>query len=166
MAPTQLDELILHNRNLYGSHPFYLDTRYYEVDQEKGTYELVTGSKTDYSREYASFSHGVFLRNAHGQEVLLRPETLTWRLLGGSIDLYFYSGPSQVDVTKSYQTSTVGLPAMQQYFAFGFHQCRWGYTSWSDLEDVVDNFEKFDIPLENIWYAGDIEPSSWLLNAD
>jgi alpha-glucosidase len=62
-----------------------------------------------------------------------------------------YAGPTQKDVTKAYQISTVGLPAMQQYFTFGFHQCRWGYENWSMVEEVVDNFAKFGIPLENIW---------------
>jgi alpha-glucosidase len=52
---------------------------------------------------------------------------------------------------KTYQTSTVGLPAMQQYFAFGYHQCRWGYANWSQLQDVVNNFAKFSLPLDTIW---------------
>ena len=138
-------------RNIYGTHPFYLDTRYYEVDSKQGTYTLLTTNETDQSKEYTSFSHGVFLRNAHGQEVLLRPEGITWRTLGGSIDLYFYSGPTQADVTKSYQTSTVGLPTMQQYYTFGYHQCRWGYQNWSVMADVVSSFAKFQIPLETIW---------------
>lgn len=121
------------------------------MDSEHGAYNLVTTNETDQLKEYISFSHGVFLRNAHGQEVLLRPEGITWRTLGGSIDLYFYSGPTQVEVTKSYQKSTVGLPAMQQYFTFGYHQCRWGYQNWSEMADVVASFAKFEIPLENIW---------------
>ena len=81
----------------------------------------------------------------------MNPEGLKWRTLGGSIDLTFYSGPSQADVTKNYQLSTIGLPALQQYFTFGFHQCRWGYNNWTELEEVVSNFEKFEIPLETIW---------------
>ncbi len=91
------------------------------------------------------------MRNAHAHEVLLRPSNITWRTLGGNIDLYFYAGPTAKDVTSSYQQSTVGLPAMQQYFAFGYHQCRWGYQNWTVLQEVVDNFKKFDIPLETIW---------------
>jgi hypothetical protein len=35
--------------------------------------------------------HGVFSRNAHGQEVVMNPEGLKWRSLGGSIDLTFYN---------------------------------------------------------------------------
>lgn len=136
--------------NEYGTHPFYLETRYYEVSSNGG-YNLVTDEDTDRSKEYISLSHGVFLRNAHGQEVLMRPSTITWRTIEGSIDLYFYAGPSQAEVTQSYGTSTVGVPAMQQYFAFGYHQCKWGYTGWANLEEVVANFSKAGIPLETIW---------------
>lgn len=55
--------------NLYGTHPMYLETRYHN------------GS--------ASTSHGVYARNAHGQEWLLRATNITYRTLGGSFDFYF-----------------------------------------------------------------------------
>ncbi|KAL8653002.1 MAG: hypothetical protein Q9226_004018 [Calogaya cf. arnoldii] len=137
--------------NIYGSHPFYLDTRYYEVDESTGNLTLVTSNETDAMADYVAYSHGVYSRNAHGQEILLRPTNITWRLLGGSIDLYFYAGPTQPEVTTAFQTSAIGLPAMQQYFTFGYHQCRWGYANWSQLQEVVDTHERFGIPLENIW---------------
>ncbi|PYH96809.1 extracellular alpha-glucosidase aglu [Aspergillus ellipticus CBS 707.79] len=137
--------------NIYGQHPFYLDTRYFKANEKNGTYTPVKSSEANASQEYVSYSHGVFLRNSHGLEVLLRSQNLTWRTLGGGIDLTFYSGPTQADVTKQYQLSTVGLPTMQAYHTLGFHQCRWGYTNWSELADVVSTFEKFEIPLEYIW---------------
>lgn len=130
--------------NIYGTHPIYLDTRYFV----NGEY---VGSATDPSLEYDSFTHGVFLRNAHGQEVLLRQTGITWRALGGSIDLYFYAGPTAAEVIAEYQQSTVGLPAMQQYWTFGYHQCRWGYKGWDNLRDVVNEFSRSKIPLETIW---------------
>lgn len=135
---------------MYGTHPFYLDTRYYEID-DQGNRTPVSSDEGDPGKDYTSYSHGVFLRNAHGQEVLTGAQNLTWRTLGGSIDLTFYAGPTQPEVTKNYQMSTIGLPAMQQYFTFGYHHCRWGYSNWSMVEDVVANFERFEIPLENIW---------------
>ncbi|KAL3420941.1 glycosyl hydrolase family 31 [Phlyctema vagabunda] len=138
------------DRNIYGDHPFYLDTRYYEIDDTTGDLSYAANA-TNSSAQYISYSHGVYLRNAHGQEVLLRPSNITWRTLGGNIDLYFYAGPTQDIVSKAYFKSTSSLPAMQQYFTFGYHQCRWGYANWSDLQDVVDEFSKFGIPLENIW---------------
>ncbi|KAI9741612.1 MAG: hypothetical protein M1835_003093, partial [Candelina submexicana] len=137
--------------NVYGSHPFYLDTRYYEVDSASGSLSLVTSNETNPSANYTSYSHGVYLRNAHAQEILLRAENITWRTLGGSIDLYFFPGPSAVEVTKSYQHGAIGLPAMHQYFTLGFHQCRQGYKNWTQLQEVVDNFERFEIPLEVLW---------------
>ena len=121
------------------------------MDSATGNLTLVNTDETNATNDYASYSHGVYNRNAHGQEILLRPSNITWRQLGGSIDLYFYAGPTQPEVTKAYQTSSIGLPAMQQYFTFGFHQCRWGYANWSQVEDVVNSYAKFSIPLENIW---------------
>ena len=135
--------------NIYGSHPVYLDTRYYEDD--RGNLTLFTGNQSDKNTKYTSYSHGVYLRNAHGQEILMRPDNITWRTLGGSIDLFFFDGPSAPEVLTQYQSSATDFPAMQQYFTLGYHQCRWGYSSFSELQQVVDDFAKFDIPLECIW---------------
>ena len=98
-----------------------------------------------------SIAHAVYYRNAHAHEILLKPDNITWRTLGGNIDLYFYSGPTVSEAAMQYQTSTIGLPAMQQYWTFGYHQCRWGYNNWSETEAVVRNMEKFEIPLEVQW---------------
>jgi alpha-glucosidase len=140
------------DQNIYGVHPVYLDTRYFTTDQKtKKPVYVATDKAFDFESEYTSYTHGVYLRNAHAQEVLLRSSKLTWRALGGTIDLFIYAGPTADATIRSYQESAVGLPAMQPYYAFGFHQCRWGYTGWEDLQEVVDNFAKFDIPLETIW---------------
>lgn len=121
------------DRNIYGSHPFYLNTKYIE---QKGS--------------WTSSSHGVYLRNAHGQEILMHDRNVTWRTLGGELDLYFFAGASQPDVTQQY-LQQIGLPVMQQYWTFGYHQCRWGYANWSMTEEVVDTFAKFELPVETIW---------------
>lgn len=96
-------------------------------------------------------AHAVYYRNAHAHEILLQPNTLVWRTLGGNVDLYFYAGPTVEETAKQYQTSTIGLPAMQQYWTFGYHQCRWGYNNWSETEAVVRRMEDFRIPLEVQW---------------
>ncbi|RPA92293.1 hypothetical protein L873DRAFT_1710738 [Choiromyces venosus 120613-1] len=122
------------DENLYGSHPFYYEHRYDT---------LKDGSRKGYA-------HGVYLRNLHAQDILLRKKSLTWRTIGGMVDLTFYSGPTPADVIADH-VKTVGLPAMQQYWTFGFHQCRWGYYNISDLENVVKTYRDFNIPLETIW---------------
>lgn len=137
--------------NIYGSFPVYYDTRYYETDGESGNVTYVPWNATTADGNYTSSTHGVYYRNPHGMEILLKPEGVTWRTIGGNLDLYFYAGPTVEDVAKQVQSSTFGLPTMQQYFTYGYHQCRWGYNNVSDLEDVVNNFTAFQIPLENIW---------------
>lgn len=138
------------DENIYSVHPIYHDTRYFTKDPTSGNLTYVANA-TDVSEEYVSYTHGVFNRNAHAQEVLLRERNITWRALGGNIDLFFYSGPNAETLVQSYQRTTVGYPAMQQYWTLGYHQCRWGYQNWTVLQDVIDNFKKFNIPLETIW---------------
>ncbi|KAK5144273.1 hypothetical protein LTR04_001631, partial [Oleoguttula sp. CCFEE 6159] len=117
--------------NLYGTHPMYLETRY--------------------NNGSASSSHGVYARNAHGQEWLLRSDNVTYRTIGGSYDLYFLSGPTPKEVIRQYQGGVVGLPQMQMYWTFGFHQCRWGYQNWTVLQEIVDGYANAGIQLETIW---------------
>ena len=136
--------------NIYGSHPFYLETKYYEVNTTDGKLYPVTDTANDTNAEYVSRSHGVYMRNAHAQEVLMHDTNITWRMLGGEIDMYFFSGPSQADVISQY-LNQIGLPVMQQYWTFGYHQCRWGYQNWTMNQEVVDNFARFEIPLETMW---------------
>lgn len=33
----------------------------------------------------------------------------------------------------------------------GYHQSRWGYKSYEEIERVVDLFETYDIPLDGVW---------------
>ena len=67
---------------------------------------------------------------AHGQEWLLRNQTVTFRAIGGSFDLYFLSGQnddgtsSALKTISQFQNECVGLPAMQMFWTFGFHQTR------------------------------------------
>ena len=138
------------DRNLYGTHPVYYDTRYYET-AGGGTSKYVPWTKASSGSSYSSMTHAVYYRNAHAHEILLKPDTITWRTLGGNIDLYFYAGPTVEEAAKQYQTSTVGVPAMQQYWTFGYHQCRWGYNNWSETEAVVRRMEEAKIPLEVQW---------------
>ena len=135
--PNNIDE------NLYGHHPVMLATRYHNSTKDSKT--------TTTSR-----SHGVFLRNSHGMDILLRPnhmDKVIYRTIGGSIDLFFYSGgetASAHNVIQSYIKS-IGLPAMQQRWTLGFQQTRWGISNVSMMADIVDKYRKANIPLETVY---------------
>jgi len=87
--------------NLYGSHPFYMEIR-------------------------NGVAHGVFLKNSNGMDVQLEEDRLTYRILGGVIDLYFFMGPTPQDVIKQYW-EVIGMPALPPFWSLGWHQCRYGY---------------------------------------
>lgn len=71
-------------------------------------------------------------------------------MLGGPIDLFFFAGPTPLDVIQQY-TGIIGRPAMFDFRILGFHQSRYGYKNISKIEEVIKRFEEEKIPLDTIW---------------
>ncbi|KZT68499.1 glycoside hydrolase family 31 protein [Daedalea quercina L-15889] len=125
------------NENMYGSHPIYMEHRYNETSKK-------------------ALSHGVFHFSAAGSDTLLATppsspvSLIQYRAVGGTLDFYFFSGPSPQDVIEQYG-KLIGLPTWQPVFGLGFHLCRWGYTNISETMEQVTRMREANIPLEVMW---------------
>jgi alpha-glucosidase (family GH31 glycosyl hydrolase) len=109
--------------------------------------------------------HSLFLMN-NSSEIWVDIETLEsesfqknkltkWTTSGGVLDFYFFS---DYDFSINYYklsllTGFANLPAI---FTLGYHQCRWGYLSQKDLEDIDQKMNFYEIPYDVIWLDIDV----------
>ncbi|KAK9234319.1 glycosyl hydrolases family 31-domain-containing protein [Lipomyces kononenkoae] len=122
-----IDQGTTRKNNAYGSHPVY--------------YELRNG-----------LVHGVFLRNSNGMDIALVPGQITYRVIGGVLDFYVFTGPTPAGALDQY-TSIIGKPAFVPRWTLGFHQCRYGGTwvSTQGIKDTVDSLQQAGLYLDTVW---------------
>ncbi|KAN0082905.1 glycoside hydrolase family 31 protein [Tylopilus felleus] len=130
------------DENLYGVHPIYIEHRFNDTTNK-------------------SSSSGVLLMSSSGGDIFLQtpPNSnvsfVEYRMIGGILDFYFFSGPTPSEVIAQYG-AIIGYPMWQPAWAFGFHLCRWGYTDIWELKDVVQEMRAANIPQEVQWVDIDL----------
>lgn len=70
---------------------------------------------------------------------------------GGNLDYYFLAGPEMTSVVEAY-TYLTGTTPLPQRWSLGYHQSRFGYETLQDVEEVTDNFIRYDIPCDVIHF--------------
>ncbi|CAF3413409.1 unnamed protein product [Rotaria sp. Silwood1] len=123
------------NENLYGTHPFYM------VVEPDGQ------------------AFGVFILNSNAQDYKFDEfdddqAMLTYRTVGGILDVFFFAGPRPEDVIRQYQT-VIGNPYMPPYWALGFQLCRYGYNTLDNMKAATMRTLNASIPLDVLY--GDID---------
>lgn len=73
-----------------------------------------------------------------------------WFSESGIVDAFIILGKDPRSVISQYGLLTGGqqLPPL---FSIAYHQCRWNYHSESEVEELQENFEKHNIPVDVIW---------------
>lgn len=83
-------------------------------------------------------------------DIVLQPlPALTYRLIGGVLDLYVFLGPTPNDVVRQY-TEVVGKPFLPPYWSLGYHQCRFGYGSTERTREVWQRTREAGIPFVSV----------------
>ncbi|CAF0846134.1 unnamed protein product [Adineta steineri] len=123
------------NENLYGTHPFYM------AIEDDGQ------------------AFGILIFNSNAQDYKLdefedNQSMLTYRTLGGILDILFFAGPRPEDVIRQYQ-SVIGNPYMPPYWALGFQLCRYGYDTLENMKAAMQRTLDGRIPLDVMY--GDID---------
>ncbi len=75
-------------------------------------------------------------------------EKTTIRFEAGALRYYFIGGPP--DNALDRYTMLTGRPLLPPRWALGYHQSRWGYDNEAQVQQVVDGFERNDLPLDVI----------------
>lgn len=73
----------------------------------------------------SSHSHGVFLLSSSGMDIIMRPGVVEYRVVGGTLDFTFFSGPSPRSVVEQFSAVT-GKSMLPPLYALGLNLCRWG----------------------------------------
>ncbi|MDA3875024.1 MAG: DUF5110 domain-containing protein [Kiritimatiellae bacterium] len=68
----------------------------------------------------------------------------------GQPDLYVLFADSLSGLIRKFQ-HLVGTTPLPPVWSLGYHQCRWGYRSASDLMDLKTRFRQEGIPVDGLW---------------
>jgi len=130
-----IDDGLPPGRNMYGYQPFYaFQSSISGTNDWFGVLDL-----SSYATDYILFSQNA---NKHTQIHKIT--------IGGGISKYFFMGSKPDDIIKTY-SKLVGFPTVPPLWAFGWHQCRFGYMTEDQWWQVYQDYKKYDLPLDTMW---------------
>lgn len=74
----------------------------------------------------------------------------------GDLDFYFFLGRNAEDVMSSY-VSFVGTARLKPRYVLGYHQGCYGYECRQDLETVINDYRKYQIPIDGLHVDVDLQ---------
>ena len=83
-------------------------------------------------------------------DVVLAETSLTYKITGGVIDLFFFLGPKPLQLIQQC-TDLIGKPFLPPRWSLGYHQCRDGYRTANYSLQVAMNYTDNALPLDVMW---------------
>lgn len=125
-----------------------LQLTFFELDSRRPNYGAIP---VIYGHGASGQTVGVFWHNSADTYVdIYDGKTSHFISEGGIVDVFVFLGPTPNEVFAQYAKIT-GVTNLPQLFTLAYHQCRWSYMSQTEVLDIVDNFDKYDIPLDTMW---------------
>jgi alpha-glucosidase len=82
----------------------------------------------------------------------------------GESELFIFCGHSFKDIVCKFAKFS-GLPDLPPLWSLGKHQCKFSYMDKEEVQEVVQNYQKNNIPLDAIWldidYMEDFKSFTW-----
>ncbi|CAF2051540.1 unnamed protein product [Rotaria magnacalcarata] len=123
------------DENLYGTQPFYM-----VIENDGQAFGILIFNSNAQDYKFDEFSDDQAM--------------LTYRTIGGILDVLFFAGAHPEDVIRQYQ-QVIGTPYMPPYWALGFQLCRYGYDSLNNMRAATLRTINANIPLDVMY--GDID---------
>ena len=117
-------------------------TNYVSLDMEKG-------KKYYIKIEWIPNAGYISLKYLSPKDEMYKNNMSLYSEVADEIDYYFIYGENKDEVIAGYREITGKAPMMPKW-AMGLWQCRERYTSQKELIDIVKEFRKRNIPLDNI----------------
>ena len=140
----------------------FLNKKHYEY--ENWNSDLPQAHNEDFKALYKSVpilmclkesaAYGIFFDNTFRSKINLGKENTEYYFYTaeeGNLDYYFIAGKDLTDIVAGY-TYLTGTTPLPQLWTLGYQQSRWGYECAEDINYVVDNYRKEQIPLDVIHF--------------
>ncbi|EGR33142.1 hypothetical protein IMG5_060920 [Ichthyophthirius multifiliis] len=115
-------------KNVYSSHPMYL------VREKSGNFNLV------------------FFKNSSPIDIKVEKNQIQFRAVGGILHFKIFMCEKNAEqCIQQYHNYLGGGHILPPFWAFGFHQSRWGYSTSDKLIQVIKQYRRHGIPLDSIW---------------